>query len=45
MPRDNRCMYIAHICFMFVVTYQAYHCSAPSYLCDLIIPFKSTHSL
>ena len=28
-----------------IVTYQAYHRTAPSYLCDLIIPYVNTRSL
>ena len=30
------------ICFL---TYQAYHCTAPSYMCDLIVPYVNTLSL
>ena len=30
---------------MFILTYLAYYCTAPSYLCDLIIPYVNTWSL
>ena len=28
-----------------ILTYQAYHRTAPSYLCDLIVPYVNTRSL
>ena len=28
-----------------ILTYQAYHPTAPSYLCDLIVPYVNTRSL
>ena len=30
---------------MCILTYQAYHRTAPSYLCDLIVPYVNTRSL
>ena len=30
---------------MFIRTYRAYHRTAPSYLCDLIVPYVSAWSL
>ena len=30
---------------MCILTYQAYHRTAPSYLCDLIVPYVYTRSL
>ena len=28
-----------------IITYQAYRCTAPSYLCDLIVPYVNTRYL
>ena len=30
---------------MSILTYQAYHRTVPSYLCDLIVPYVNTRSL